>query len=110
MGGKMGFIDLKGLNEKEIVPGYRARFIHSDNITLAYWEIDPGAELPEHSHPQEQIANVLEGQFELTVDGESQVMEPGMVAVIPSQIPHGGVAITACRLLDVFHPVREDYQ
>jgi len=106
----MGFIDLEGINEKEIVPGYRARFIHSDNITLAYWDVDPGAELPVHSHPHEQVANVLEGQFELTVDGESQLLEPGMVAVIPSQIPHGGKAITPCRLLDVFHPVREDYQ
>jgi quercetin dioxygenase-like cupin family protein len=105
----MVFKNLDQIGEKEIVPGYRARFIHSENITLAYWEVDPGAKLPEHSHPHEQIANVLEGQFELTVDGETRVLEPGMVAVIPSQVPHGGKAITACRLLDVFHPLREDY-
>ena len=105
----MGFQDLKNIKEKEIVPGYRAQFIHSENLTLAYWDVDPGAELPEHSHPHEQIANVLEGKFELTVGGEKRVLEPGMVAVIPSQVPHGGKAITACRLLDVFHPVREDY-
>jgi len=106
----MGFIELKGIKEKEIVPGYRAKFIHSENITLAYWEVDPGAELPEHSHPHEQIANVLEGQFELTVDGESRIMTPGQVAVIPSYVPHSGRAVTPCRLVDVFHPVREDYQ
>ena len=106
----MVFQNLEQVEEKEIVAGYRARFVHSQNITLAYWEVDPGAELPEHSHPHEQIANVLEGRFELTVDGESRVLEPGMVAVIPSQIPHGGKAITACRLLDAFYPVREDYR
>ena len=106
----MVFQDLKDINEREIVPGYRARFIHSNNMTLAYWDVDPGAALPEHSHPHEQIANVLEGQFELTVAGESQILEPGQVAVIPSEVLHSGRAITACRLLDAFHPCRDDYR
>ena len=106
----MGFLILKELEEREIVPGYRAVFVHSENMTLAYWDVDPGAELPEHSHPHQQIANVLEGQFELTVDGETRVLEPGMVAVIPGGVPHSGKALTPCRLLDAFHPAREDYQ
>ncbi len=106
----MGFINLDQVMEKEIVPGYRARFVHSENMSLAYWNVDPGAELPEHSHPHEQIANVLEGQFELTVAGESRVLEPGQVAVIPSGVPHRGRAITACQLLDAFYPCRDDYR
>ena len=106
----MVFQDLKDIAEREIVPGYRARFIHSDHMTLAFWDVDPGATLPEHSHPHEQIANVLEGQFELTVAGESKILEPGMVAVIPSDVPHSGKAITACRLLDAFQPSRDDYR
>ncbi len=106
----MTFLSLKDIEEKEIVPGYRAKFVHSENMTLAYWDIDPGAVMPEHSHPQEQIANVLEGRFELTVDGELQLLEPGMVVVIPGGVPHGGVALTSCRLLDAFHPLREDYK
>ena len=106
----MGYLKLKDLKEREIVPGYRAVFVHSANMTLAYWDVDPGAALPEHSHPHEQIANVLEGQFELTVDGEPLVLEPGMVAVIPGGVPHSGKALTPCRLLDAFHPAREDYQ
>lgn len=106
----MTFIDLKDIAEREIVPGYRARFVHSKNMTLAYWDVDPGAALPEHSHPHEQIANVLEGQFELTVNGESRILEPGMAAVIPSDVPHSGKAITPCRLLDAFQPSRDDYR
>ena len=106
----MGFLKLKDLEEREIVPGYRAVFVHSENMTLAYWDVDPGASLPEHSHPHEQIANVLEGQFELTVDGEPRILEPGMVAVIPGGVPHSGKALTPCRLLDAFHPARTDYQ
>ena len=106
----MVFQNLNDLQEREIVPGYRARFVHAEKMTLAYWEVEAGAELPEHSHPHEQIANVLEGEFELTVDGKSQVLVPGQVAVIPGDVPHSGRAVTNCRLLDAFQPAREDYR
>ncbi len=106
----MGYLDLKDIEEREIVPGYRAKFVHSEDMTLAYWDVDPGAELPEHSHPHQQIANVLEGKFEFTVDGDTQVLEPGMIAVIPGGVAHSGKALTPCRLLDAFHPTRDDYK
>jgi len=106
----MVFQNLDDIPKREIVQGYRARFVHSENMTLAYWDVDPGAVLPEHSHPHEQIANVLEGQFELTVDGESRILEPGNVAIIPSDVPHSGRAITACKLIDAFQPCRDDYR
>ena len=58
----------------------------------------------------EQVCNVLEGTFELTIDGESRQLGVGQVGVIPSNAVHSGRAITACRVLDIFHPVREDYR
>ena len=106
----MTFQDLEKIPQREIVPGYRARFLHTENMTLAFWEVDPGAELPEHSHFHEQVSNVLEGKFELTVDGESQVLAPGVVVLIPPDVPHSGKAITSCRILDIFYPCREDYK
>ena len=102
--------ELDGIEEREPMPGFRGRFIHSAAMTFAYWSIDDGATLPEHSHPQEQVAHGLEGEFELTVDGETTVLRPGDILVIPSNVVHSGRAITACRILDVFHPVREDYR
>jgi quercetin dioxygenase-like cupin family protein len=106
----MQFHDLKTIAEQEIIPGYKARFVHGENITLAFWEVESGAELPEHDHHHEQIANVLEGKFELIVDGNSQILEPGQSVVIPAHVPHAGKAITYCRLFDVFHPSRDDYR
>jgi len=106
----MPFIDLKTLTEREVVPGYRAVFVHSQNMTLAFWTIQEGAALPEHSHPHEQVSTLLEGKFELTVDGETRVLDPGTAAVVPSNILHSGKALTRCRIMDAFHPTREEYR
>ncbi|HRI59431.1 MAG TPA: cupin domain-containing protein [Saprospiraceae bacterium] len=94
----------------EISKGFNARMIHTDTMTLAYVDVDEGADLPEHSHVHEQVLNLLEGRFELIVSGQSYVLEAGDVYAIPSNAPHSGRALTKCRILDVFHPVREDFK
>lgn len=106
----MPFLTLDTLPEREPIAGYRARFVHAASMTLAYWSIDADAAIPEHHHPHEQVATVLAGTFELTVDGETRRMTAGDVAVIPPNVPHGGRAITDCRMIDAFQPVREDYR
>ena len=103
-------INLTDIPPKEIVPGYNARFIHTDCMTFAYWDVKAGHTLPEHSHLHEQVANVLEGTFKLVVGGVEHFIEPGKVVVIPPHVIHYGTSITDCKLLDVFYPVREDYK
>jgi len=106
----MLFTDLADIAPREILPGTTARFVHSGQMTFAYWTFEPGIRLPEHAHPHEQVTNMLEGEFDLTVDGETRRLGPGSVVVIPPDATHAGRAVTACRILDVFHPVREDYR
>ena len=106
----MAFINTSDLKSKEVIKGYVGRTIHTGSMTFMYWTVQAGAVMPQHNHLHEQIAHVLKGKFELTVDGEKQLLEPGIVAVIPPYIQHGGVAITDCELLDVFLPEREDYK
>ena len=106
----MPFIELKNLAKKEIFPGFTARGIHTGTMSFIYRDVKAGAEVPEHNHLHEQVANVLKGSFELTVNGETTILKPGVVAVIPAYAVHSGRAITACELLDVFTPEREDYK
>lgn len=106
----MSFVEINSLTSKEIIKGYHARSVHTGTMTMMYWMVEEGAAMPVHSHVHEQVAHVLKGRFELTVDGETRILEPGTIAIIPPHVPHGGRAITACELLDVFHPEREDYK
>lgn len=106
----MSFVEINKLNQKEVIKGYHARTIHTGTMTLMYWMVEEGAVMPMHSHIHEQVAHVLKGRFELTVGNETKILEPGTVAVIPPNLPHGGKAISYCELLDVFHPEREDYK
>jgi quercetin dioxygenase-like cupin family protein len=101
--------DRNEIVEKEIVPGYHARFVHSENVTLAYWNIEEGKVLPKHAHPHEQVLNLIEGRFEVTIEDESKVLEAGSVVVIPSNVMHSGKSLTSCRIIDVFYPIRADY-
>ncbi len=105
----MPFVNLNDIDEREVFPGFVVRFVHSETMTFAYWRIRAGALLPEHSHPHEQVANMMEGEFELTIDGQTRVLQPGSIACIPSHAIHSGRALTDCEIIDVFHPVREDY-
>jgi quercetin dioxygenase-like cupin family protein len=106
----MAFVDLETLRVKEQMKGYHGRAIHTGTMTFLYWTVEAGASVPVHTHHHEQVAHVLSGQFELTVADETRVLEPGTVAVIPSNVPHGGRALTECQLLDVFCPERDDYK
>ncbi len=101
---------ISDLPEREIVPGYHGHFVHSANMTLAWWDVEAGATLPLHQHPHEQVTSVIEGEFELTVDGQTMHCLPGAVVVIPGGVVHSARALTVCRLFDAFYPVRQEYR
>ena len=98
------------LPDFEPLPGFKGKMIHTDQLTVAHWSIAAGSALPEHQHAQEMIVNMLEGEFELTVDGTPHLLKPGDVVCIPGEVPHAGRAITDTKILDVWHPARDDYK
>src|SRR5438105_3692992 len=55
------FVDLAAIPAQQLSPGYLARVIHGSRVTFAVVEIEPNAELPEHSHENEQLGIVLRG-------------------------------------------------
>jgi len=105
----MPFIDFNTKRKIQIGEGISGAVFHSEQATCGHFTIEAGIDLPEHSHPHEQWSHLIEGQLEFNIDGEKKVMSPGMTAFIPSHVPHSAKAITKCKVIDCFLPVREDF-
>ena len=80
----MSFINHDQIEEKELVPGFNGKFIHSENMTFAYWRAKEGSLAPEHNHPHEQVLIVLEGNFEFTLNGETKIIKGTFSLIIYS--------------------------
>ena len=106
----MVFYDLEKIEKRALFPKCEVRFIHTEKMSIGYWDIQEGAIIAEHAHPHEQVSNVLEGAMELTMNGETKILGPGQVAVFPPNVPHSGTAKAKSKVIDVFVPVREDYK
>lgn len=102
-------LTLSTITPKEIMPGYHGKLVHTERMTMVFWDVEKDAVVPEHQHEHEQIMHVIEGEFEFTLDGETQVYQKGAIVPIASNLSHSGRALTPCRLLDVFSPRREAY-
>lgn len=88
---------------------FDVRFIHTENITVAFNELKAGAEVPAHQHIHETIDYVEEGELEMAIENETVRMNAGMVSRIPSNIPWCK-AITDCKVINIFYPVRDDFK
>ena len=91
-----------------LAPGFHARPMHGDALTVMHVEIDAGADLPRHQHPHEQAVTVLRGCLLLTVGDAEHELRPGMTLFIPGNVPHHARCPEPTAVLDVFSPVRED--
>ena len=97
-------------SKHNIFPGVDIFTTAGERMMLSFVEFEPHAVVEMHSHPHEQIVNVLEGTLELIVAGTPHVLNAGDVFVIPGGVPHACVAHAPTRVLDVFSPVREEYR
>jgi quercetin dioxygenase-like cupin family protein len=105
----MPFIDTNRLKVIERLPGWRGRYFHSSNMTFAHYEFTRGATIHEHFHPQEEVYEVIEGELEITIGGSAQIARAGLVAIVPSNMPHSIKALTDGRAVIVDYPLRREF-
>ena len=102
-------IEWEKIEQKTVIPGFHGKFAHSANMTFVLWKIDKGAVLPEHSHVHEQVVHVLRGRARGDRRRRDDRASRRNIGVIPSNAVHSGRALTDCRVMDAFYPLREDY-
>lgn len=81
----------------ELAPGVTGRPLFGEGAMVNLIEFEPGAVVPLHSHPHEQLGFVLRG--------------PMGAYVIPGGVEHSApCGPDGATVVDVFRPVREDYR
>lgn len=103
----MTFIDTSKLAAIERRPGWRGRFFDSPSMTFAHYEFDAGSTIHEHSHFQEEVWEVIEGELEITIDGLTKCAGAGFAAIVPSDTLHSIRATTNGKAIVIDYPLRQ---
>ncbi len=107
----MVFYDPAEREAKELFPGVVARTFWGEHIMMAVVDLVPGAVVPFHHHPHEQTGTVLVGELTFTIGDETKTLHQGELYIIPGNVEHSATAgASGAQVLDVFHPVREEWQ
>ena len=90
--------------------GNRRRVVlHTPELMMVEFAFEKGAVGALHSHPHVQSSYVAEGAFEVTIDGNVEIVRQGGGFIVPSNLRHGVKALEKGRLIDTFTPKRDDF-
>lgn len=107
----MTYFTIDDLDVTKMAAGVDRRAVYLDKLMLTFVDFEPGIDLPRHSHAHEQITLVLEGTLEFTLDEETKILSAGQGVTVASNMPHSARSLDGpARVLDAWHPVREDYR
>jgi quercetin dioxygenase-like cupin family protein len=103
----MPFIDTSNLPIVSRKPGWYGRQFDSPSMTFVHYDFDAGASIHRHSHDQEEVWHVIEGELEIFIAGETRRAGPGMVGIVPPNTMHEVKALTSGKAIVVDYPLRE---
>jgi quercetin dioxygenase-like cupin family protein len=101
----MTFVDTNKLSVFERLPGWRGRYFDSPSMTFAHYEFDAGSSIHEHSHPEEEVWQVIEGELEITIDGLTRRAGPGFAGIVLPNTLHSVKAISDGKAIVVDYPL-----
>ena len=82
-----------------------------DNQMMVLSYTLPGATVPIHTHPNDQIGMVYAGRALLRIGDEEREVKQGDFYRIPANVPHGDTALgdEPFVMLDIFYPIRPTF-
>ncbi len=103
--------NLHDIQFTELVPGAISRLVSGRGVQLSFIRMDPGSFFAHHNHPEEQLMMVFRGAVEEIILDGTAPMQAGDVLYLPAGMVHGGTnSSRGCDALDIFWPVRPDYE
>ena len=90
--------------------GVTVQAVEGGRTTLAVVDLEPGANVPEHRHDNEQLGVLIRGAMHFRVGDETRDLAPGDTWRILSDVPHEVTAGPEGALaIECFTPVRGDW-
>jgi quercetin dioxygenase-like cupin family protein len=104
------FTQDSSLDWETVAPGIKRKIMAYDNsLMLVKVAFEKGAIGQVHQHYHAQISYVIDGTFEVEVDGVKKLLKTGDVFYAAPNLLHGALCVEAGTLIDVFSPMREDF-
>lgn len=67
--------------------------------TVTVFAFDKGEGLSEHTAPFNALVNVLDGQADIIINGESHLLDAGQSVIMPANIPHAVKAVEKFKMV-----------
>ena len=106
-------MNITSWNDLETVPMFNLvsrKAFSGDKITVARVDLGRGSVVPGHSHPHEQMTVILKGKVIFTGENEGKTATAGDIIHTPSGAYHTVSALEDSVVLDIFTPVRSDWE
>jgi quercetin dioxygenase-like cupin family protein len=96
--------------EKELLDSKLTQQIFtSEKVMLVRYVYESGLKFPNHSHPQEQVTYVIEGELEFIIEGKKVILEEGDICAIEPNVQHSTIMRKKRAVaISIFTPVKEN--
>lgn len=82
---------------------------YNDQMMIVEVHFEEGGIGAAHTHPHLQSTYVKSGAFRFTVEGKDVEVKEGDTLQFAANMVHGTVCLEKGVLIDIFHPMREDF-
>ncbi|WP_418513211.1 cupin domain-containing protein [Corallibacter sp.] len=110
---KVQHFNFDEMESETIGKGIKRKWFHGEKGQMTIFNLEKGAHIPWHKHPNEQITYIMSGKVKIKtiIDGKETFVEVGAgeVIVFPENVPHEFWALEETVDLDVHVPVRQDW-
>jgi quercetin dioxygenase-like cupin family protein len=93
---KMTLSSLTEYGENSIVS---RTLLENDSGTLTVFAFDAEQGLSEHSAPFDAIVQVIDGEAEIKINGQSHFLKAGDIIIMPANVPHAVRAVAKFKML-----------
>lgn len=110
---KVQHFNFDEMESEFIGEGIKRKWFHGEKGQMTIFDLEKGAHIPWHKHPNEQITYIMSGKVKIKtiIDGKEEfvIVSGGEVIVFPENVPHEFWALEKTVDLDVHVPVRQDW-